>query len=109
LLRLLAIIFGALGLAALGLDLSETMGSDRGFQMRAIGEYWFRIDPNTLQLAQPAIERHVTPLLWDPVIQTVLTWPAAVVLFVLAVLLAGVSWRRRRRRELRQRDVFGRR
>jgi hypothetical protein len=48
-----------------------------GFTLRALGQWWFFIHPGSLQLAQPAIERHVAPFLWDPVILSLLQVPAA--------------------------------
>jgi hypothetical protein len=82
--RLAATVLGALGaalalagLAALAADAVETAGS--GFRLRTLGEWWFRLDRDSLQLAQPAIERHVAVWLWDPVALTLLLAPAAAV------------------------------
>lgn len=61
----------ALALAALAVDLLEAG------RLRDVGEWWFRLDRDSLQLAQPALERHVAPWLWDPVMLSVLTTPAA--------------------------------
>jgi hypothetical protein len=70
------------------------------FALTALGELWYRISPNSLLLAQPAVQRHLAPWLWDPVIQTVLLWPASLVLAVpgLALLWACRKRDRRRRR-----------
>jgi hypothetical protein len=73
------------------------------FHAIALGELWFDIHPTSLELAQPAIQRHLAPWLWDPVIVAILRWWAAPVLAVPGVLLLWVSGgstngRRRRRR-----------
>ena len=60
------------------------------------GQLWFNIHKDSLLLAQPAIERYLTPALWDPV-ETLLTWPAWVVFGVPGLLLALVRFRRRNR------------
>jgi membrane-bound ClpP family serine protease len=52
-----------------------------------LGESWNAIDSTSLQLLQPAIERHVTPWLWDPVAMSVLTAPTWVVLAVVGAIL----------------------
>jgi hypothetical protein len=74
--------------------------------MMAAGQLWYDLDRNSLQLAQPAIERHVARWLWFPVIATILEWPAALVLGVPGVLLAIVA---RRRVPIGKRRIFARR
>jgi hypothetical protein len=53
----------------------------------ATGELWHLLSPNSLLLAQPAIQRHVAAWLWDPVVVTVLLWPSELVLVVPGLLL----------------------
>jgi hypothetical protein len=69
------------------------------FTFSAAGEVWFRISPTTLELAQPAIQRHLAAWLWDPVVW-VLRLPALAVLAVpgiVLVLLCLPTDRKRRR------------
>ncbi len=82
-LRVLGWAFGVVGVALLAIDLFET----RFGGLRAVGQWWFRLHRDSLQIAQPAIERHVAPWLWDPVILTVLEAPAAPVALALAAVL----------------------
>jgi multisubunit Na+/H+ antiporter MnhC subunit len=67
------------------------------FGFVAAGQVWFEISPNTLELAQPAIQRHVATWLWDPIV-AILTLPAIVVLGVPGVALVLLCRRRERRR-----------
>lgn len=86
-----------LGLLGLGLLIGDMAVWNDGETTRftSIGEWWFWAHPNSLQIAQPAIERHVAPWLWDPVIQTTLLWPLAVVILVIAGILIAIGrWRR---------------
>lgn len=69
-----------------------------GFRLSALGEWWFWASPSTIQLAQPAIERHVSPALWAYGVQPLLLWPLAVELFVLGVIFLLLALARRRRR-----------
>jgi hypothetical protein len=62
------------------------------------GELWFRLDSASLNLVQAVIQRYLLAELWDPVIQTVLTWPAWAVLGVPALALIVGAWPRRRGR-----------
>ena len=86
-LRLLAIIFGGGGVAAAMAD----FGRDGAFRFADVGEHWFALHPTSLQLLQPAIERHLTPFLWDPVMLTILTLPAAPLFVGLAAALGVLA------------------
>ncbi|QQP92603.1 hypothetical protein IGS68_24500 [Skermanella sp. TT6] len=85
------------GLAALGWDLWQwsEMGSQMaaagGLHLSAAGELWYRLHPGSLNLTQAVVQRYLMPELWDPVLLTVLLWPAALVLAVpgLALLALG--------------------
>lgn len=62
-----------------------------------VGALWWTLHPSSLQLAEPAIARHVHPFLWDPVMLNILLSPAWLPLGVLAVLLLLAGRRRSRR------------
>src|SRR5260221_3865614 len=57
------------------------------FEPTVVGTLWHKYSPNTLLLAQPAIQRHVSPWLWDNVIIHVLLFWAAPTLAVPALIL----------------------
>ncbi len=63
-------------------------------RLMAAGEMWFRLAPDSLNLVQALIQRYLFPELWDPVLQTILLWPAVLVLLVPGVLLLWVCRRR---------------
>lgn len=46
------------------------------YGMVALGTLWYQIDAGSLNLAQAVIQRHVHPLLWDPLLVGALRWPA---------------------------------
>ena len=71
------------------------------FALAAAGELWFELHQNSLMLAEPAITRHIPvigPWLWHPVISTVLTWPAFLVVIVPGLILSYAFRRRPRLR-----------
>ncbi len=108
LLRLLVRLIGwLLVLAALALLAREAAGWWRAgdWQVVPAGKLWFDLHRTSLQLAQPAIERHVWPFLWNPVILTVLQWPAWAVIGVPGLILALT--RRPRRGPRPSRRIFG--
>lgn len=65
-----------------------------------VGALWWMLHPPSLQLAEPAIARHVHPFLWDPVMLSLLLSPAWLALGIVAalLLLAGRRPVRRSRR-----------
>ena len=62
------------------------------------GQVWFDLHKDSLLLIQPALERHVSPVLWDPVMTTILEAPAWLVFAVPGVLLLTLGSLRRRSR-----------
>ena len=48
-----------------------------------LGKTWYEISPNSLLVLQPAVERHISEWLWNPVLQTILEQPTWLVLGVL--------------------------
>jgi len=64
-------------------------------EFSVVGEVWYRVHPDSYQLLEPAISRHVSPLLWDYVVLPLMTAPVALVLG----LLGALAWLASRRRE----------
>ena len=79
---------------------------ETGFELRALGWWWAEIHRDSLLLLQPAVERYLTPAIWDPGIQTLLEWPAAPQVIVLGVLLWWLGRRGARKHAQRQADRF---
>ena len=87
----LVLLAGALLAAAWQFQLWAQTGR---FIPLALGQMWFNIDPPSLNLLQAVIERYVWPPLWDPVVLTVLRWPAWAVLGLPALILLVLPIRR---------------
>ena len=81
-----------LGLAGLAVLISDVLAwvSDGRLRLSALGEWWFWLHRDSLQVLQPAIERHVESWLpftiWDPGVQTLLEWPLAAELGALSMI-----------------------
>ncbi|MEM9442102.1 MAG: hypothetical protein AAGA73_16800 [Pseudomonadota bacterium] len=68
--------------------------SNGGYQPIAAGELWFNLHPYSLNLSQAVIQRYLLPSLWDPVIVSVLQWPAWSILAAPGAVLAFLFYPR---------------
>lgn len=85
-----------------------------------LGQIWFEIAPQSLQVSEAIIERYIdpcgliialgcSPFLWHPVIASVLQWPAVLFFALLAVifnLIGRLFTRIKGRRRNYNRDSF---
>ena len=98
--RIIGWAFLAVALVALGADIVGWLASG-SLDVTPLGQHWFELHRASLGLAQAAVQRHVLPGLWDPVIQTVLLWPTWAVFGVVGAVLAYLCRGRRRAGGLR--------
>jgi len=59
-----------------------------------VGAAWFALDPASLNITQAAIERYTFPVLWDPVMITLLNLPIWAVAGGIGLLLALLGQKR---------------
>ncbi len=92
LVRLLSLLFLVAGFAVFFVDLGA-MTDGAPFSFMPLGRLWYALDPGSLNLTQAVVERYIWPPLWDPVLITVLQWPAAAVLAVPGMGLLVLGFR----------------
>jgi hypothetical protein len=63
----------------------------KAFYVTKLGDAWNTVHSTSLQLLQPAIERHVAVWLWDPVMLSILTAPTWLVLGIVGTLLIALG------------------
>ncbi len=95
--RLIGWLFLVLAVAAAGQEIIAAVDAG-AWRAVALGELWYRLHGASLNAAQAGIQRNIAPWLWEPVITTVLLWPAWAVFAVPGGVLAWACRRRRRRR-----------
>ncbi len=93
LVRLLSFLFLFAGFAVFFVDLNA-MNDGADFSFAPLGRLWYSLDPGSLNLTQAIVERYIWPPLWDPVLITVLQWPAAAVLAVPGMVLLVLGFHR---------------
>ena len=74
-------------------DLTGSSASDGGIKFRRLGELWYEIDPEGLNLAQVVVERYLWGPLWDPGAITLLLIPVWAVFSGLGLLFWQVARR----------------
>jgi len=95
--RFLARSLGLILLAAafVGLVIDGTRSIANGALMfTPLGEVAYRVLGERYLLLQPAIERHIHPVLWDPVVLKLTLLPGSVVAFLLGIVLLWLGQKR---------------
>ncbi len=93
--RLVALFFACGAMIALGGDIWDAAAGG-GWRPQALGQLWFALDRESLNLVQAVVQRYLHPWLWDPAIVRLLLWPAWVVPGSLALVLFLLCRRRAR-------------
>ena len=94
--RILAVFALAIAVVMAVIDATRSIAAD-ALTFTPLGESWYAVSPDTLNLAQAVIQRYTFPFIWDPVIIQILTLPGWVVFFALSLIFYIVGYRRRRR------------
>lgn len=112
LIRIIATASLLIGLMVLGFFAAVMMRASEGLPSQVLGQVWFQNDPfaflekgPSIQLVQVFFERKLAmPVLWDPVVLTILNWPSwaallatSAVFLIIATLLFRITRRRRAR------------
>lgn len=93
--RIIGWIFIIAAFLVLGRDILRYL--DTGvWQSVLLGQLWFELDPEGLNLIQAVIQRYLLPEIWDPGVMTVLLWPAWLDFLVPGVLLVILFKRRKK-------------
>jgi hypothetical protein len=95
LLRLIGFVFLAIAIVAIVIDGTRTIAGS-ALVTTPLGQTWFQIHGPSLNITQAAVERHLNPYLWDPVITSVLFTPTFVVAGVLALFFLILGRPKRR-------------
>ncbi|MHA1524838.1 MAG: hypothetical protein ACTSY1_10590 [Alphaproteobacteria bacterium] len=92
--RILGYLLALAGFGFLIVDGSRSIAAG-ALELTPLGETWFKIDPPSLNLVQAVVERYTHPLIWDPLIVTVLQWPTFAVGLGLGLVFILIGRRRR--------------
>ncbi|MFZ9502548.1 MAG: hypothetical protein ACO27F_13370 [Beijerinckiaceae bacterium] len=93
LVRAIGVLFLAGGFAAFVIDGSRTIAASR-LIVTSFGETCLQMFPRLFPLLQPAVERRLHPLVWDPFLLAVFLLPTAFVFAAFGLLLLWLARRR---------------
>ena len=94
--RLLATISLAIAVVMAVLDVTRTIAASR-LVLTPLRDSWAGVSSATLESAQAFVSGSLHPLVWNPVMTTILAQPGFVVFGVLAFLLYAIGHRPERR------------
>lgn len=94
LIRMMGLILLAAGFAALIIDGTRSIAASN-IVVTKFGQTAFALFPKSFPILQPAVERHIHPLLWDPFLLAIFLAPTFAVLAVIGILLIWIVRRRR--------------
>ncbi len=92
LLRVLGLSLVAAGFVGVVVDGTRSIANN-GLSFTPVGEVGYALFKERYLLLQPAIERHVHPFLWDPVVLNLTLAPASLVALGLGALLLWIGQR----------------
>lgn len=84
--RIIGWILLIFGLMLIGNEILASLKAGE-WAPQLLGQMWFELDVESLNLVQALIQRYLFPQLWDPIIVELLLWPAWVVFTVPGLLL----------------------
>lgn len=93
--RILALFALAVAVVMAVIDATRSIAAS-ALVVTPLGESWYSVSPDTLNLAQALIQRYTFPVIWDPVIIYILNLPGWLVFAVLALLFHAIGYRRKR-------------
>lgn len=90
LVRALGVLFLAGGFAALVLDGARSIAAS-SLLLTPFGETCYRLFPRSFTLLQPAVERHLHAIVWDPFLLSAFLAPAFLVFGLFGLLLLWLA------------------
>jgi hypothetical protein len=95
LLRIFGVWLLLLAMVAAVIDATKSLAGGGAWVVTPMGDQWRALSPETLEDVKSWIDTSVSPILWDPVMTTVLHAPTWVVFGILGVLLYWLGQKRK--------------
>ena len=95
LLRIMGVWLLLLAMVAAVIDATKSLAAGGAWVFTPQGQQWQALSPETLRDAKAAIESSVSPMVWDPIMTTILDAPTWVVFGILGVLLYWLGQKRK--------------
>ncbi|WP_048645386.1 hypothetical protein [Nitratireductor soli] len=93
--RALAMVSLAIAVIMAVIDATRSIAAS-ALVFTPLGESWYSVSPETLNLSQAVVQRYTLAVLWDPVALFILTLPGWLVFTALSLLFYTIGRPRRR-------------
>ena len=91
-LRMLGVILLLFAMVALVVDGTKTLSANGSLVITSFGQQWLEFNPSSMFTAKKAVEEQVSPILWDPIIATLLLWPTWIIFGGLGIGLSKAGF-----------------
>ncbi|EKF19965.1 hypothetical protein [Nitratireductor pacificus] len=88
--RVLAMVALAVAVIMAVIDATRSIAAS-ALTFTPLGESWYSVSPDTLNLSQAVVQRYTSPVLWDPVAIFILTLPGWLVFAALSLLFYAIG------------------
>jgi hypothetical protein len=95
LLRVIGVWLLLVAMVAAVVDATKSLAGGGTWVVTPMGEQWKALNPPSLDAAKTWVVSHAGPVVWDPVISTILNAPTWVVFGILGVLLYWLGQKRK--------------
>lgn len=84
--RVIGLVLVAAGFVGLVIDGTKSIANSK-VMFTPLGELAFALFPKHFPLIEPAVTRHIHPVLWDPLLLNLFLLPASLIGFVIGAFL----------------------
>ena len=93
--RIIGFWFLLAAVITLVIDATKSLAVNR-LVITSLGQQWYEIHKDSLVAAQKAVETHIHPIIWDPFLTALLSWPSWALFALFGVILLWLGRKRRR-------------
>jgi len=91
--RILGVWFLLAAVISLVIDATKSLAVNQRM-ITSLGQQWFEMHQSSMEAAQKAVETHIHPFVWDPVITALLFWPSWALLALVGIWMLWIGRKR---------------
>ena len=91
--RIIGVWFLLASVITLVIDATRSLAINK-LVITSLGQQWYEIHKDSYAAAQKAVETHISPFVWNPVLTALLSWPSWALFALFGVLLLWLGRKR---------------